>query len=179
MQTFFLRIPAGADRQHAFTEAARALREVRWNDLGAYTLRLPSEGPWLVVDWTALLELPNEALESVSQTLGTELVALSAMTGHGRSTGQLYVRRLLGGKAVAGHTVDTQADRVTPVSGDPTRLPSSIPVQDLPELAAALKLPEDTLPAGVPTVRISCVPIKLAVWAFVFLAGAAAVLLLT
>lgn len=179
LQTFFLRIPETGDRRQAFEAAARALRSVRWHDFGAYTLRLPTSEPWLVVDWHALLELPNEALESVSERLGTELVALSAITGHGRSTGHLYVRRLISGRAIPGHTVETREDRVTPVSGPQDRLPSVIPVQDLPEFAAALKLPENTLPGDAPTLQLRCIPLKLAVWAAVLVGGGLATLLLT
>lgn len=180
MQTFFLRIADGADRPSAFASAVRAVKAVRFNDFGTYTVRLPEAGPWIVVDWhAALLELPGEALENISQTLGTELIALSAIAGHGRSMGQLFIKRLRSGKAIPGHTVETKADRVTPVSGDPDRLPTAMPVENLPEFAAKLSLPENTLPASVPTVEIRCVPARLAAWVIAFFLGGILALLLT
>lgn len=179
LQTFFLAIAPGVDRSAAFRDAVRALKSVRWNDLGRYTARLPLTEPWIVVDWDGLLELPNEALDEISSKLEGELVALSAVVGHGRSTGHLFVKHLRSGKPQPTHTVETREDRVTPVSGDPDRLPSSFPVQDLPEFAAKLRLPENTLPADVPTIAIRCIPGRLAMWMIPFFLGGIAALLFT
>ncbi|MDQ3262311.1 MAG: hypothetical protein M3Y59_01425 [Myxococcota bacterium] len=167
LQTFFIRIGEGADRSAAFASAVRALKSARWHDFGKFVLRLPPTTPWLVVDWHGPLDLPGEALEAISQRLDAELLSVGAITGHGRSAGQLFVRRFASGRPAAGG------------SSAAARWPSSLPVGELPEFAAALGLPEDTLPPQTPTVEVTCVPDKLAVWGAILVLGGLAAVLFT
>lgn len=167
LQTFFIRIADGAERPAAFAAAVRALKSARWHDFGKYVLRLPPTTRWLVVDWHGPLDLPGEALEAISQRLDAELLSVSAIVGHGRSAGQLFVRRFVSGRAAPGE------------SAAATRWPASLPVGELPEFAAAWGLPEATLPPQTPTVEITCVPDKLAVWGVILVLGGLAAVLFT
>ncbi len=167
LHTFFIRIGEGADRPAAFAAALRALKSARWHDFGKYVLRLPPTSPWLVVDWHGPFDLPGEALEAISQRLDAELLSVGAIAGHGRSAGQLFVRRFSAGHPAPGP------------SAEGARWASSLPVGELPEFAAALGLPENTLPPQTPTVEITCIPDKLAVWAVILVLGGLAAVIFT
>ncbi|HVE87224.1 MAG TPA: hypothetical protein VND93_30420 [Myxococcales bacterium] len=160
---FFVRLPSDGSREDAFQRAEKILRSSRFKGMGHLVLRLPSQGPWLVADWLGTGSMPEHAMQALSRELGKEVLGFDRLRAHGTPTDSFMMPRFVDGLQVHGHTVKVEADGVTPVAGDKSRLPSATSKPELPAVSRTLQLPgteASPLSGSEPSRTIRFIPVR-------------------